>query len=933
MELQRDGAGQDDNRQSVLTWKCLPGRWLVTWVTLLLSGMVLWTSVVDAQSTNYVHDANGRVVAVTANNGTSVQYSYDSLGHANQISAPLSAGQLALFAFTPTHGVAGTEVTLQGQGFSSSAASDTVSFNGTVTSVLAASATQLTVSVPSGATAGPVSVTVGGQTVTSPTSFVIDDTGTPPAITQVSPEVAVGGTVTVTGTHLDPVADGTTVQMGGLDMLSVSSLADTQLQYTVPSNAVSGHVTVNTPYGSATSAVPVALLPSSVVSELSGAPTSYIVANGNAVSFSTGAAGQSGVLTFDAPQGGNDELTLSNIAITGSSTTQINVNVYGPTGTVVSTVACYTTNPGASCRIALWNLVPGTYTAVVSPETTSSIISFNAIVASDIVGPTLAANTPATVNLATGQLERFTFSANAGTTVALQLSGVSTVPTGQSLQAYIYSPATSTITTGNYYTSFTSSGSNTINLTNLPATGTYTVIVFTNGIPASGQITLAPSVTGTLTSGGAAQSYSTDVAGQNAYLSFTANAGDNLELTLAIQSLSAGSGVSLSVYNSAGTSVGSLNINTSDPANAARLALWNLAAGTYTVIVSPQSNSTMSFSMLLQPDVTAGALTANTAAAVNLQFGQIERFTFTANAGDTVALNMSGVATTPSGQALCAYVFSPTATTITTSNYFTMFSTASSTTVNLANLPATGTYTVVLFTVSGSSASAQLTLVPGTTGTLASGGTAQSYSTSVAGQDAYLSFTASAGANLELTLAIQSLSAGSSIEASVYNSAGTNVGSLNINTSDPSDAARLAIWNLAAGTYTVIVSPQSGGTMSFSASLQPDVMVGALTANTPATVNLQWGQIERFTFTADAGDAVALDVSGVTTTPSGQPLYAYVFSPTATTITTGDYYTTFNTASSTTANLTNLPATGTYTVVFFTVSGNPASAQVTLVPQ
>ncbi|HTV85599.1 MAG TPA: IPT/TIG domain-containing protein, partial [Dyella sp.] len=207
--------------------------------------------------TTYVHDADGRVVAVTQSTGTTQQYTYDTLGHPAQVTAPISSNQLAIFAFMPTHGIAGTEVTLQGQGFSSNAASDTVSFNGATATVLSASSTQLVVSVPGGATTGPISVTVGGQTATSAQSFVMD-TGDAPTITAVTPVVAVGGTVTVSGTNLAPFAADTTVQMAGLNMTGISSLSNTQLQYLVPSNAISGHVAVQTLYGSATSATPVA---------------------------------------------------------------------------------------------------------------------------------------------------------------------------------------------------------------------------------------------------------------------------------------------------------------------------------------------------------------------------------------------------------------------------------------------------------------------------------------------------------------------------------------------------------------------------------------------------------------------------------------------------------------------------------------------------
>ncbi len=910
------------------------GRWCFVSRRILCCTLLLWLVTLHAQTT-YVRDADGRVVAATQSNGTSVQYSYDALGHIGPVSAPLSADQLAIFAFMPTHGVAGAEVILEGQGFSNSVANDNVSFHGTAATVLSASATQLVVSVPNGATTGPISVTVSGQTATTATSFVIDDTGAPPSITQVSPlVVAAGGTVTVTGTYLNPIASGTTVQMGGVDMLTGLSQSDTQVQYTVPSNAVSGHVTVNTPYGSATSALPVTVLPSSLVSELNGAPTSYLVANGNAVSFSTGAAGHSGVLTFDAPPGGNDELTLNGITITGSSNAQINVNVYGPTGTVVISTPCYTTTPGATCRIALWNLASGTYTAVVSPVDTSSIIGFNAFVEPDVIGPSLAANTPTAVNLATGQLARFTFHANAGDTYALRLSGVNTIPTNQTMTAYVYSPLSTTITVSNYYTSFAVTSSSTINLSNLPASGTYTVVVFTNGIPGSGQLTLVSGVTGTVTKGGVAQSYSTGASGQNAYLTFTANAGDNLEFTLSNISVTGGSDqLGVSIYNAAGTQITSSSCSGTSPGSDCRIFLWNMAAGTYSVVVSPTSGSVMTFNALLQPDIVGPALTANTPVDISLGTGQVERLTFNATAGETLALNLSGVSTTPAGQYLYVVVYRPDVGTITPTGDYTYFDTTSSQTVNLTNLPVSGTYTVVVDSTDGVPASGQLTLIPGVTGTVTNGGAAQSYSTGASGQNTYLTFTANAGDNLEFTLSNISVTGGSDqLGVSIYNAAGTQINSSSCYGTSPGSDCRIFLWNMAAGTYSVIVSPASGGTMTFNALLQPDILGPVLTANTPAAISLNTGQVERLTFNATAGETLALNLSGVSTTPAGQDLYVVVYRPDVGTITPTDDYTYFDTTSSQILNLTNLPVSGTYTVVVDSTVGVPASAQLTLVP-
>ena len=1028
----------------------LGGNFLRLFACWLLCGITIWFGAAQAQTT-YVHDANGRVVAVTQNDGTTAQYTYDALGRAGPVSAPLLAGQLGIFAFTPTHGFSGMQVTLQGQGFSSTAANDSVSFNGTPATVVSASTNQLVVSVPSGATTGPISVTVNGQTAISATSFVIGDTVVPPTITQVSPlVVAAGATVTVTGTHLDPVASDTTVLMGNVDMLSVSSLTDNQLQYTVPSNAASGHVTVNTPYGSATSAVPVAVLPGNIVSEAQGAPT-YLPANASAVSFSTGAAGQIGILTFDAPQGGNDELTFNGITITGSSATEMVVNVYGPTGSVVMTYDCYTSNPGASCRLPLWGLTPGTYTAVVSPPNSSSIVAFNVILETDTIGPALVANTPTTVNLAAGEVERLTFNANAGSTIALQLSDVGTTPAGQPIYVQVYAPGTVPTAT-NYYTIFNTTTTATVNLPNLPTSGTYIAVVsILTGIPGHAQLTFSPSVTNTVADNGTAQNEQANISGQNVYLSFNGNQGDNLELTFNGITITGSSATEMvvNVYGPSGSLVMTYNCFTSTPGASCRLPLWSLTAtGAYSVVASPPTASSLiSFNVILEPDTIGPALATGTPTTVNLAAGEVERLTFNASAGSTIALQLSNVSTTPTGQAMYVQVYTP-GTVPTATNYYTIFNTTTTTTVNLQNLPASGTYVVAVGTIPGTPGSAQLTLVSAAGGTITENSSAQSYQGHAGGENVYLMFSANQGDNLELTLndlaitgssatsatvniygptgaylnsttcyttspgagcrlSLWNLAAGTysaviappnansvisfnatlqsdlvgptladntpmalglspntverlsfnanqgdnleltfsgititgssntQMSVDVLNSAGTSVLTYQCYTTTPGATCRLPLWNLAAGTYTAVVYPvDTVSTVGFTTVLQPDVIGPVLVADTPTTINLATGEVERFTFTATAGETVALQLSGVATTPTGQAVYVQVYAPgTVPSNSPSNYYTIFNTTTTTTVNLQNLSTSGTYTAIVSILTGIPGHAQLTLESQ
>jgi len=1005
--------------------------WTYTWISLFL----LCAGAVHAQTT-YVHDANGRVVAVTQSDGTTQQYTYDTLGHVAQVSTALAAGQLAIFAFTPVHGVSGTQVAIEGQGFSSSASSDAVSFNGTAATVVSSSATQLVADVPSGATSGPISVTVAGQTVTSASSFVVDDASVPPSITQVTPTVVQsGGTVTVTGAHLDPAQGATSVQMGGV-VVQPSSVSDTQLQFAA-TNQIGGYITVQTPYGQATSPTYEVVVPSTF-GTASVVSSAYASAGGSAVNLNTSSGGQLGVIEFNGtvgswvslqasnivtsasnvyykiyapnnvliasgtvssrspsiflpqlttsgtylvvfqpdtagaqltlqlqadtvvtlpnslsvtasvasqskryafavPEGANLELEAANVNVTGGNSNQVTVTLYGATGNVV---ASFTANGSATnaadTRQKVWNLAQGSYSVVVSP-TNGGTISANMVTQLDTIEPGLVPNTPVSVNLALGQVDRFTFSGTAGANIALDLSGTSTTPGGQNVCATVYAPGIGPITLSNSMTYVCATSQSTLNLPNLPTTGTYTVVVEqqTNGNPATTQLTLATGTTGI--ANGTSQSYATTVPGQNVYLSFTVSAGQYQELELTNINSPGGTGnsVQVQVYNASGGYVtGTSCSGSTSPGADCRWKLWNLAAGTYSIVITP-SGSTSSFNVLLQPDITGPTLSAGTPATVTLGSGQVEWLTFSGTAGENAALNLSGVSTTPSGQNVCVTVYSPSVGTITTSNSMTYGCTNSQTTLNLSNLPATGTYTAVVEQqTNGVPATAQLTLGTDTTNTVPSNGTSQNYAAMVAGQNIYLNFSTSAGQYLELELTNVNSPGGSSnsVQVQIYNASGGYVtGTGCSGSTSPGADCRLKLWNLAAGTYSIIVAPGGGGESSFNVLLQPDVTGQALTAGTPATVALGTGQVEWLTFSGTAGETVALDLSSVSTTPSGQNVCVTVYSPSVGTITTSNSMTYTCATSQSTLTLSNLPATGTYTaVVEQQTYGFPATAQLTL---
>jgi hypothetical protein len=151
-------------------------------------------------------------------------------------------------SFTPTSGSPGTSVTVNGSGFTGATA---VTFNGAAASFTVGSDAQLTATVPSGATSGPIAVTTPAGTGTSSSSFTVTAATVAPKITSISPTSGpVGTVVAITGSGL---TGATSVKFGGGVSAAYTVASDTRINATVPAGASSGGIAVTTPGGTATS--------------------------------------------------------------------------------------------------------------------------------------------------------------------------------------------------------------------------------------------------------------------------------------------------------------------------------------------------------------------------------------------------------------------------------------------------------------------------------------------------------------------------------------------------------------------------------------------------------------------------------------------------------------------------------------------------------
>ena len=174
----------------------------------------------------------------------------------------LDPNVLAITGINPTSGTVDAEVTISGQNFSTTAAENTVTFLGAEgndadnqqATVSAATASSLTVSVPTDAQTGKISVMVGTAADTSEMSFRVLDPNVL-AITGINPtSAAVGTSVTISGQNFSTTAAENTVTFLGAEgddadnvVATVSTSpapTATSLTVTVPADAQTGKISV-----------------------------------------------------------------------------------------------------------------------------------------------------------------------------------------------------------------------------------------------------------------------------------------------------------------------------------------------------------------------------------------------------------------------------------------------------------------------------------------------------------------------------------------------------------------------------------------------------------------------------------------------------------------------------------------------------------------
>lgn len=639
--------------------------------------------------------------------------------------------------------------------------------------------------------------------------------------------------------------------------------------------------------------------------------TGTLPIGGAATSVTTTVPGQGAYLSFTATAGQHLGLGISDLVLTDGTYAGVSVTVYDPAGRYFASSTC---GVNYGCDFNIGSAVAGKYTVAVTPHDEAQTMSFKSTLSVDVAG-TLARNTADNLALSRrGQNGRLTFAGTAGERLTLQVSGQSTAPVDQYVTYTIYKPD------GSHIDSFSPKTGQTRDLPLLPVTGTYVVHVDPYyGATASAQVKLSSGITGTVAIGGGATSMTTLVPGQGAYLNFTVTAGQHLGLGITDLVLMGGTDTSVSavVYDPAGRSIGTVSCSATYVA-ACDLNIGTTVAGTYTIAVTPRDQAqTISFKGTLSADMAA-TLSRNTAYQLILsRRGQNGRLTFTGTAGERLTLQVSGQHTVPVDQYVNYTIYQPDGRAL--------YAYPNGQAMNLAPLPVTGTYVVFVDPKYGVTAGAQVKLATGATGTMPIGGGATTVTTSIPGQFAYLSFTATAGQNLGLGISDIVLTGGTNayVNVDIRDPAGnpTAGNSCYVNNA----GCDFNIGNAIAGVYSVQVWPTDEQTMSFKSTLSADV-VATLVRNTAYNLSLsRRGQNGRLTFAGTAGERLTLQVSGQGTVPVNKYVTYTIYKP------DGGHFDSFAPQTGQVKALPVLPSSGTYVVFADPNDGATASAQVKLV--
>lgn len=257
----------------------------------------------------------------------------------------------SITSLSPTSGVYGTQVTITGSYFGSTQGTSYVTFNGTIGTPITWSDTSIVVPVPSGATTGPVAVTVGGL-VSNGLNFYF-----PPQISSLVPSNGPTGTsAIISGSNFGTTQGTSTVTFNGVTA-TPSSWSNTSITVTVPSGVTTGPVIV-TAGGVASNGVTFTVSPAiNSLTPTSGPVGTSVTITGT----SFGATQGTSTVSFNGLAAAVSSWSVTSIVVTVPSGASS-----GPVVVTVGGVASYSVNFTVPLYINILSATSGTVGASIT---------------------------------------------------------------------------------------------------------------------------------------------------------------------------------------------------------------------------------------------------------------------------------------------------------------------------------------------------------------------------------------------------------------------------------------------------------------------------------------------------------------------------------------------------------------------------------------
>lgn len=389
-------------------------------------------------------------------------------------------------------------------------------------------------------------------------------------------------------------------------------------------------------------------------------------------------------------------------------------------------------------------------------------------------------------------------------------------------------------------------------------------------------------ITGQIAIGGSSVNVTLSTAGTQAVYAFDGTAGQQVSLNITNENFNGTNWADFSVIAPGGKTIASLRTYQSGIISDVNLS----TTGTYELLVAPESNNTGSVTLQLYSTaddtgtITIGGPPVNVSIATP---GQDASLTFSGTAGQQISLNLTSTNFNGSNW-IDVYIIPPGGNT---SNALASLRTYQAGIISDVTLPSTSTAYTVFVDPEGAntgSVTLQLFSTSDQTGTIATDGTPSNVSIATPGQDAALTFGATAGEQVNLYLTNTNFNGSNWIDVYIIPPGGTEANAVaSLRTYAPTNV----IWqaNLSTtGTYTVYVDPEgantgsvtlqlynlSSGNLSVRGTFSDGNPSGtSISVNLPSTIQVGdlsvvgVSSLSASTFTSPSGWTALLNASGI----------------------------------------------------------------------